>query len=404
MGMIQRACGVDVHKDGFVAAILTSRGCETRDFEKSLEDIEAFKAWLKAKKCRAVAMESTGVYWIPLYAALEDEFDLMLANPERTRKTPGRKTDQSDAEWLAYLLRAGLIEASYVPERKVRVLRELTRLRTKMVQNRTDYKNRIHKVLQRCNIRLGSKLRSVFGKAGMEVLNGLMAGKRLDEIVNESKSRVLKEKRSELEKAVRNGLDQEDIFVLKRCLRMIKSLDEELKELDTRIAMLIGDREKDVKNISKVPGVAQVSAPAILAEIGDARRFADGKKIASWAGLCPSVYQTADKNLTGSLKRGSKHLRRMMIQVAHAASRASNSRLRLFFPRVTARRGKKKAYVALARKILCIIHHLLVTGEEYLEEGFVKKIRLRMRALEELPLDEMVRILTGAGYLVQAPV
>jgi len=402
--MIQRACGVDVHRDNFVATILTSRGCETRSFEKTVDEIEAFKAWLKAKKCRAVAMESTGVYWIPLYAALEDEFDVKLANAERTRRTAGRKTDQSDSEWLAYLLRAGLIEASYVPGRKIRVLRELTRLRTKMVQNRTDYKNRVHKVLQRCNIRLGSKLHSVFGKAGMKVLNGLMAGKSLDQIVNESNSKVLKEKRSELEKVVRAGLDQEDIFVLKRCLRMVERIDEELKELDARIAMLIADREKDMKNISKVPGVAQVSASSILAEIGDAKRFADGKKIASWSGLCPSVYQTADKNLTGNLKQGSRNLRRMMIQVAHVASRAKNSRLRLFFLRVAARREKKKAYVALARKILCIIHHLLITGEEYVEEGFVKKFKAKMKALEDLPLDEMARILTGAGYLVHAPV
>jgi len=159
-----------------------------------------------------------------------------------------------------------------------------------------------------------------------------------------------------------------------------------------------------VRNISKVPGVAQVSASAILAEIGDARRFANGKKIASWSGLCPSVYQTADKNLTGSLKQGSKNLRRMMIQVARAASRVGDSRLRLFFLRVAARRGKKKAYVALARKILCIIHHLLVNGEEYVEEGFVKKARVRVRALEGVPLEEMAKILVGAGYSVQAPV
>lgn len=268
--MIQKACGADVHRDNLVATILTSGGCETRDFEKVLDGIEAFKDWLKASKCRAVVMESTGVYWIPLYATLEDEFDVKLANPARTRKITGRKTDQSDSEWLAYLLRAGLIEASYyVPERNMRVLRELTRLRTKIVQNRTDYKNRVHKVLQRCNIRLGSKLSSVFGKAGREVLNGLMAGRSLDEIVNESRSRVLKERRSELEKAVRVGLDQEDIFLLQRCLRIIKSLDEELKELDVRIAMLLTDREKDVKNISKVPGVAQVSASSQLTGFPD---------------------------------------------------------------------------------------------------------------------------------------
>jgi len=401
--MIQKACGVDVHADNFVATILTSKGCETRSFEKRLEDIEAFKAWLRAKKCRGVVMESTGVYWIPLYAALEDEFEVKLANAQRTKKVAGRKTDQSDSEWLAYLLRAGLIEASYVPERSIRVLRELTRLRTKMVQNRTDYKNRVHKVLQRCNIRLGSKLSNVFGRGGMEVLNGLMAGRSLDEIIHESHSRVLKEKQGELERVVRSGLDQEDVFQLQRCLRMIRSLDEELKELDARIGMLVAVREKDVRNISKVPGVAQVSAPSILAEIGDAKRFANGKKIASWAGLCPSVYQSAGKNLTGSLKQGSKNLRRIMIQVAHVASRATNSRLRLFFLQVAARRGRKKAYVALARKILCIIHHLLVTGEEYVEEGFTKKVKVGIKKLQALPLNEMARILADAGYLIQAP-
>jgi len=346
--------------------------------------------------------ESIGVYRIPIYAALEDEFEVKLANAQGTRKIAGRKTDQSDSEWLAYLLRAGLIEANYVPERSIRVLRELTRLRTKMVQNRTDYKNRVHKVLQRCNLRLGSKLSDVFGGAGMEVLNGLMSGKSLGEIIDGSRSRVLKERRSELEKVVRAGLDQEDVFQLQRCLRMIGSLDEELKELDATISMLVAVREKDVRNISKVPGVAPVSAPSILAEVGEAKRFANGKKIASWAGLCPSVYQSAGKNLTGSLKQSSKNLRRIMIQVAHVASRSNNSRLRIFFLRVAARRGKKKAYVALARKILCIIHHLLVTGEEHVEEGFTKKVKVGITALQTL--QDKARVLADAGYIVQAPI
>jgi transposase len=400
--MLRKACGVDVHRDGFVATILTNKGCETKKFEKDLNGIEAFKAWLGRNGCRAVVMESTGVYWIPLYAGLEGEFDVKLANAQRTRKVPGRKTDQSDSEWLAYLLRSGLIEACYVPERKIRVLRELTRLRTKMVQNRTDYKNRVHKVLQRCNIRLGSKLHSVFGRAGMEVLEGLMAGKSLEEIVSKSRSKVLKERRNELEEVVRNGLDEEDVFVLKRCLRMIERLDEEIGAVDARVAMLIGGCAEDAKRISRVPGVAKVSAPAILAEIGDAKRFENGKKIASWAGLCPSVYQTADKNLTGKIKQGSKNLRRMMVQVAHAATRSRDSRLRQFYLRVAARRGKKKAIVALARKILCIIHHLLVNGEDYVEEGFVKLPKLSFKGLARVSLEEMAEVLRAAGYVVVA--
>jgi transposase len=403
MSLLRRACGVDVHRDSFTATVLASNSWETREFEKDIEGIEAFKAWLRESKCKAVVMESTGVYWIPLYAALEEEFDVKLANAQKTKSLLGKKTDKLDSKRLAYLLRSGLIEACYVPERDIRVLRELTRLRTKMVQNRTDYKNRVHKVLQRCNIRLGSKLRDIFGKAGVEVLEGLMAGRSLDEIVEQSRSRILKEKRAELEKVVRAGLDEEDVFVLKRCLRMIERLDEEIREVDARVAMLIGGCAEDAKRISRVPGVAKVSAPAILAEIGEAKRFENGKKLASWAGLCPSVYQTADKNLTGKIKQGSRHLRRMMVQVAHSATRARDSRLRMFYLRVAARRGKKKAIVALARKILVIIHHLLVNGEDYVEEGFVKVPRLRVRALARIPLVEMAEVLRGAGYVVVAP-
>jgi transposase len=400
--MLDVTCGVDVHRDSFVATILSSGGCRTRKFEKDVEGIEEFKTWLRDNRCSAVIMESTGVYWIPLYAGLEEEFNVKLANAKRTRKIDGRKTDQSDSEWLAYLLRADLIKACYVPDRKIRVLRELTRLRTKMVQNRTDYKNRVHKVLQRCNIRLGSRLRSVFGKSGMEVLEGLMAGKRLNEIVSQSRSRVLKERLSDLEGVVRNSLDEEDVFVLKRCLRMIERLDEELSEVDVRIASLMGSCKDDLRRITGVPGVAQVSASAILAEIGDAKRFENGKKIASWAGLCPSVYQTADKNLMGRVKQGSKNLRRMMVQVAHVAARSGDSRLRCFYLRVAARRGKKKAIVALARKILCIIHHLLVNGEDYVEKGFVKSPRLRVRALSHVSLEEMTEVLRASGYVVQS--
>jgi len=204
MGLLRKACGVDVHRDNFTATVLTSKGCETRRFEKDLEGIETFKAWLRESKCKAVVMESTGVYWIPLYVALEEEFDVKLANAQKTKSLLGKKTDKVDSKRLASLLRGGLIEACYVPEREVRVLRELTRLRTKMVQNRTDYKNRVHKVLQRCNIRLGSKLYSVFGKVGMMVLEGLMAGESLHEVVDKSQNKVLKEKRVELEEVVRN--------------------------------------------------------------------------------------------------------------------------------------------------------------------------------------------------------
>jgi transposase len=184
---------------------------------------------------------------------------------------------------------------------------------------------------------------------------------------------------------------------------MMESLDEEIKRVDERIAMHMKAREVEARRISRVPGVAQVSASAILAEMGDPRRFTDGKKIASWAGLCPSVYQSGGRNMTGRIKQGSRGLRRLMVQVAHAAARTRDSRLRLFYLRLAARRGKKKAIVALARKILCIIHHILVMGEEYVEDGFVKYPSLRFREVEHMPLEVMAETLRCAGYSVHAP-
>jgi len=197
--MVDKACGVDVHKDLLVAAILGEGWMETKTFENSMEGIHALKNWLGEHKCGHVAMESSGVYWIPSYSALEEAgFKIVLANARQVKAIPGRKTDQSDSEWLAHLLRSGLIKPSYVPERRLRELRELTRLRAKLPQNRTAFKNRCHKVLNLVNIRLGSRLSDVFGKAGMEILEGLMEGKTIDAIVEQSRNKRLRRRRDEI--------------------------------------------------------------------------------------------------------------------------------------------------------------------------------------------------------------
>jgi transposase len=367
-------------------------------------DINNLKNWLKTHECKRAVMESTSIYWVPLYLALEETgFDVMLANAHQVKAIPGRKTDQSSSEWLAHLLQGGQIKPSYVPEKHVRELRELTRLRVKLVENRTAFKNRCQKVLNRVNIRLGSRLSDVFGKAGREILEGLMAGKTVEAILEHTENKWLKNRCDEVKAVAKGALSESDIFLLKELTEMVEHLNEQICRVEARIETLVNER--DVAIASSVPGVGKRSAAAIVAEIGDAERFSDGKKIASWAGLAPSVYQSAGTFVTGSItKQGSKWLRYVMVEVAHAAVKKRNSRLRAFYLRVKAKKGEKTAIVAVARKMLTIIWHLLVKGERYVEEGFEKVVRTgRAVYAGHVPLEEMAEILRSAGYVVSGP-
>ncbi len=400
---MEKVCGVDVHRDLLVATILCGENKESKHFENSSDDIEKLKEWLKKQECKRAVMESTSIYWVPLYLALEESgFDAVLANAHQVKGIPGRKTDQSDSEWLAHLLRSGMIKPSYVPEKRLRELRELTRLRVKYVQNRTAFKNRCQKVLNRVNIRLRSKLTDVFGKAGMEILNGLMAGKTVEYILEHTESKRLKSRCEEIKTVAKGSLSENDIFELKELTETIDHLSEQIHQLEARIEMLAN--KADVEIVSSVPGVGDRSAAAILAEIGDAKRFSNGKQIASWTGLAPSVHQSAGTVILGSItKQGSKWLRWNMVEVAHAAVRVRDSRFRALFLRVMAKKGKKTAYVAVARKMLTVIWHLLVNSEKYLEGGFEKKVRRCKAAYGgHVPLEEMAEVLRNAGYTVVA--
>jgi len=402
--MSERVCGVDVHKDLLVATIIGDSFKETGRLTNDADGINHLKEWLKGSECSRVVMESSGVYWVSLYLAFEDAgFDVSLANARQVKAIPGRKTDQSDSEWLAHLLRSGLVKPSYVPEKRLRELRDLTRLRVKLVATGTAFRNRCHKVLNRVNIRLGSRLSDIFGKAGLEILEGLMEGKTIDRILEQTENRWLKKREDEIREVVKGILSQSDIFILKQCVDMVKQVEGKILEVDGRIEALVNER--DVEIVASVPGIGRKSAAAITAEIGDPQRFENGKKVVSAAGLAPSVYQSAGKNLTGGItKQGSKWLRRSMVQVARSAVKARDSKLRRYYLRLKARKGDKTAIVALARKMLVVIHHLLVNGEMYAEEGFGKRLRGRRTIqFRGVPLEEMAGVLREAGYVVQAP-
>jgi transposase len=345
-------------------------------------------------------MESTGIYWVPIYSALEDAgFQIVLANPRQVKAVPGRKTDQSDSEWLAYLLRAELVKPSYIPERKLRLLRSLTRLRTQLTQNQSDYKNRVHKILQLCNIRLASTLTDIFGKSGRIILDALMTGRSLDEALTQCPKRI--QARSEEVKATILGtLNQTDLLQLKICLEMIDTIQEKIHKLDGEIAKHV-DAEA-VRRVSTVPGVKETSAASIIAEIGDPARFPGEKQIGAYAGLVPSVRQSAKRRWYGGItKHGSRWLRRTLTQCALAAIKVRDSKLRMYYLNVKSRRGHNIAITALARKLLVIIHHLLLTGEEYVEKA-VKRKRLRIIKPSDLKvsLEDAVALLSKAGFTV----
>ena len=375
--MPQKTCGIDIHRDLIVATILNEnqQQKQTQTFQNSQDDIQNLKNWLKQQQCNQAVMESTSIYWVPLYLALEEsKFEVTLANAHQVKGIPGRKTDQTDSEWLAHLLQAGLIKPSYVPTKHLRELRELTRLRVKYVQNRTQYKNRCQKVLNRVNIRLRTVLTDIFGKAGMEILNGLMEGKTIETILETTKNKQLKNRCEEIKSVAKGALSENDIFVLQQLTVTIDNINSQIRSIEARIEMLANERAVEI--VSSIPGIGKRSAAAILAEIGDANRFSNSKQVASWSGLAPSIYQSAGTTVLGHItKQGSRWLRWNMVEVAHAAVRAGG-RFKRMFLRIASKKGVKTAYVAVARKLLTVVWHLLVNGEKYVEEGFSKGVYL----------------------------
>jgi transposase len=239
--MVEKVCGIDVHKDLLVATILDpqTQHKQTMNFKNSLDSIDQLQTWLKQNQCQTAAMESTSIYWIPLYDALEAaKIQVILANAYQVKAIPGRKTDQKDSEWLAHLQSAGLIRPSYIPPKQLRDLRELTRLRTKCVQTRTQNKNRVQKVLNRVNIRLRTVLSNIFGKAGTEIVEGLMQGKTVKTILKNTKNKRLQALSEEIEDAVQGTLGENDVFVLEQLTNAIKNIGEQIKQIDKRIATL----------------------------------------------------------------------------------------------------------------------------------------------------------------------
>jgi len=399
-------CGADIHKKFIMATILSRDGTKSSGrFGMTLDEIVRFKDWVISNNCEAVAIESTGVYWIPIYTVLEGNVEVILANAYKIKHTPGKKTDKRDSKWLAELCLNGMIEPSRIFPKDDRDIRALTRAREKLVNNSTQMKNRIHKELESACIKISSVLSDIFGVSGMKIINGLIEGKNIDEILKMITSKQILRKEQELRQAVTNSLDPARIMLIRTYLELIEKIESEIEILNKEIMSRMQKLKDDLEIAMSMTGMGFTSASTILAEIGNVKDFETAEQLASWCGLTPKVSQSADQLVTGSItKQGSKHVRRMLVQVAHAISKSKDSKLKRFFLRILAKKGKKKAIVALARKVLCILHHLLVNREKYQDSEMskTKKVKLNWASSPvQMTEQDMINVLVDAGYAVQ---
>jgi transposase len=401
-----KACGADIHKDFLVACILSRDGSKVIDkFDMTFEGILSFTEWLKANGCKKVAVESTGNYWHLVYQVLEDDFEFILANAFQTRGHPGAKTDSLDSEWLAELCLNNQIKPSRILPEKDRELRALTRARKGYMDFRSKVKSRVIQELEACTIKLSSVLSDIFGVTGRYILQGLISGKNIDDIVQKLPSTRIKASKEEIKEAIQAGLRPVSMFLIRSHLQAIDSIDKTVEQIDNECRRLIQIRKTDLEIAMSMPGISFVSAVAILSEIGDYRNFNRGEQLAAFSGLDPLVYESAGKKYTGPItKQGSPYLRRMLVECAHAHSKIrAKTRLKRFYLRILAKKGKNAATVALARKMICTLYHLLINQEMYKDDGLEKpkQVKVKYSDTSNCPsLEEMIRIIGEAGYKV----
>ena len=402
MDIVHRQCaGLDVHKKTVVATTLIEEELgvlykETRTFETMTADLLALSDWLMSKGVTHVAMESTGEFWKPIFNILENNFEVLLVNARHIKQVPGRKTDVKDSEWIAELLRHGLLKASFIPPLGQRELRELTRHRTNFVRERATLINRIQKTLESGNIKLASVATNVMGVSGRAMLAAIVEGKANPSEMAELAKGRLREKREQLEKALEGHVKAHHRFVLTELLCQIDSLDESIARFDLEIEKYCRPFEEEVKLLDTIPGVAQRTAEVIVSEIGtDMSRFPTADHLAAWAGVAPGNNESAGKRYSGTTRHGNKALNTILVQAAHAASHTRNTYLSAQYHRLAGRRGKKRAIVAVAHSILVIAYNMIQRHEPYHELGgdyFDKRrpeasAKRLMKRLEQLGYD-----------------
>lgn len=373
-----KCCGVDIHKKLIVACFRQGRKQEIREFGASTRELLEMTEWLTEGGCEKVAMESTASYWKPLYNILETAgLSAMVVNAQHMKAVPGRKTDASDAEWIADLLQHGLLRASFIPDKARRELRELVGYRKSLIKEQAAELNRVQKILEGANIKLSGTVREINGKSGRSFLDALLAGEKIDlaKITemrrDKSIASNLKATDEQLVDDLNGVLSTTQKKILRTMLAHIDELSRHIKELDDEIDRNMKDEEKiAAASIQEIPGIGNTSAEVIISVIGtDMSRFPTDGHISSWAGLCPGNNQSAGKRKSGKTRKGNSLLRSTLVVCAHSAVKNRNSYFYAQFQRISAHRGKKRAYVAIAHSILIAIYHVLKDNVPFRDLG-----------------------------------
>jgi transposase len=371
----ERCCGLDVHKQTVVACVLAP-GPDgltekvIRTYGTMTAELLDLADWLASQGVTHVAMESTGSYWKPVWNLLEDRFTLLLVNARHSKQVPGRKTDVRDSEWLAELLQHGLLRASFVPDRSQRELRELTRYRTALIQERSAELNRVQKTLEGANIKLAAVASEIRGKSSRAMLEALIAGETDAVALAQLARGRMKAKRPQLEQALAGQMASHQRFLLAQQLAHLDALDAQIAQVSAEIEARLRPFEPILARLQTIPGVGRRVAETLVVEIGpDGSRFPTAGHLASWAGMCPGQQESAGKRASGRTRQGNAALRRALVEAAHAAGHTKDTYLAAQYHRLAHRRGKKRAAVAVGHTILVIVYHLLQRETTYEELG-----------------------------------
>jgi len=402
--LVERGCGLDVHQGTVVACLLivSKNGKvhkQIRTFGTTTGELLALREWLLSQDCTHVAMESTGVYWKPVYAVLEGEgtFKIVVANAQHVKKVPGRKTDVKDAEWIAELLCHGLLRSSFVPPKPIRELRDLTRYRRKLVESQVAERNRLLKLLESANIKLASVAADVFGLSGQLMLRALIEGKASPQEMAELAKGRMRAKIPELEPALEGKLEEHHRFLLRLQLQRLEAAEKDLTVLEQRIQEKLKPYAAQLTLLDESPGVDWTTAAAIIAELGvDMSVFQNVLQAASWAGVSPGNHESAGKRKSSRIPKGNVYLKTALVEAATAATKAKGTYLRDQFYRRKPRRGYKRAVVAVAHKILVAIYHMLSHQVCYNELGDLYLDKLNKHSLTR----NLVHRLERLGYTV----
>jgi len=360
-----RCCGIDIHKKSITVCVLIRESGrkeqkQIREFGTTTSAILSCGDWLRDLGVTHVAMESTGVYWRPIWNLLEGQFELLLANATHVKNVPGRKTDVKDSEWIAQLMQHGLLKPSFVPDTVLRDLRELSRDRTSLVAERSRLKNRIQKILEDANIKLGSVASDILGKSGRAMLTAMVKGNENPQELADLAQGQLRLKIPQLVEALRGRVRAVHRFRLQQQLARIDFIDAQIAQLEEEIEKQNAPFEEAVSLLTEIPGFDRTTAWAVIAEIGiNMKQFPSADDLASWAGVCPGNNESAGKRLSGKTRKGSRWLRQKLCQSAWCASRCKKSYFSAFFQRVAAHRGRKRAIVALSHALLVVCYYLL---------------------------------------------